>query len=77
MKPKYTWGRRHNGTYSQLRKYRHWLKRNGGGQQFQYRKPSNNQLKMRGLPMNRSRQRFIAEQRYFNSVLNRCMEEIK
>lgn len=77
MKPKYTWGRRQNGTYSQFRKYKHWLKRNGGGQQFRYKKPSNNQLKMRGLPMNRSRQRFIAEQRYFNSVLNRCMKETK
>ena len=77
MKPKYVWGRRLNGTYSQFRKYKHWLKRNGGGPRYQYKKPSNNQLKMRGLPMDRSRQRFIAEQRYFNSVLNRCMEGAK
>lgn len=67
MKPKHTWNREPNGTYSNLRHYWNWQKRlcrlrarrNGSIHII-----VNNRQKMAGKPMRRTRQIKIAKKRY-------------
>ena len=66
MKPKHTWNREPNGTYSNLRHYWNWKKRLS---HLRVRRDGsiyiivNNRQKMAGKPMRRTRQIKIAKNR--------------
>lgn len=72
MKPKHTWNRKPNGTYSNLRHHRNLKKRLG---RLGVRRDGsihiivNNRQKMAGKPMRRTRQIKIAKKRYLDYLV--------
>lgn len=64
MKPKHAWNRKRNGTYSNLRLSRLYVRRDGS-----IRIIVNNRQKMAGKPMRRTRQIKIAKKRYLNYLV--------
>lgn len=72
MKPKHTWNRKPNGTYSNLRHRRNLKKRlsrlrvRGDGSIYII---VNNRQKMAGKPMRRTRQIKIAKKRYLDYLV--------
>lgn len=75
MKPKHAWNRKRNGTYSNLRHYRHWKMRLG---RLRVRRDGsiriivNNRQKMAGKPMRRTRQIKITKKRYLDYLAKQC-----
>lgn len=72
MKPKHTWNREPNGSYSNLRHYWNWQKRLSHLRVM--RDGSiyiivNNRQKMAGKPMRRTRQIKIAKKRYLDYLV--------
>lgn len=65
MKPKHAWNRKRNGTYSNLRLGRLYVRRDGSIYII-----VNNRQKMAGKPMRRTRQIKIAKKRYLNYLVN-------
>lgn len=72
MKPKHTWDRKPNGTYSNLR---HYWKRKKRLARLQIKRDGfiyivvNNRQKMAGKPMRRTRQIKIAKKKYLNYLV--------
>ena len=72
MKPKHTWNRKRNRTYSNLRHYRNLKKRLGRlyvRRDGSIRIIVNNRKKMAGKPMRRARQIKIAKKRYLDYLV--------
>lgn len=72
MKPKHTWNRKRNGTYSNLRYYRNLKKRLGRlyvRRDGSIRIIVNNRKKMAGKSMRRTRQIKIAKKRYLDYLV--------